>query len=70
MKVKIAEQESNIQFEVRKMPCGLVQPYGLRGGLYTVFDESKNCNAGGLKFSLRQKKSRGFENSNEFSESL
>ena len=49
------------------MPHGLAQPYGLRGGLYTVFDESKNCNACGLKFSLRQKKSRGFENSNEFS---
>ena len=52
------------------MPHGLAQPYGLRGELYKVFNESKNCNAGGLKFSLRQKKSRGFENSNEFSESL
>ena len=49
------------------MPHGLAQPYGLRGGLYKVFEESKNCNACGLKFSLRQKKSREFENSNEFS---
>ena len=39
------------------MPHGLAQPYGLRGGLYKVFYESKNCNACGLKFSLRQKKS-------------
>ena len=34
------------------MPHGLAQTYGLRGGLYKVFDESKNCNACGLKFSL------------------
>ena len=38
------------------MPHGLAQPYGLRGGLYKVFEESKNCNAGGLKFSLRAEK--------------
>ena len=43
MKVKITKQESDIQFEVRKMPHGLAQPYGLRGGLYKVFDESKKC---------------------------
>ena len=49
------------------MPHGLAQPYGLRGWMYKVFNESKNCNACGLKFSLRQKKSRGFEKSNEFS---
>ena len=38
------------------MPHGLAQPYGLRGGLHKVFDESKNCNACGLKFNLRAEK--------------